>query len=147
MSNLDRDLAEMRRLGYSSYGKYKLDHPNTGKSVTEPPPKKPRQCALPKEYHLVCDFCGKPFISPIAQKMYCSTECRRKNAKKKYRDRKLSESQKRIAKCLICGREFQQLRSSHKYCGGSCKRTANLEIQRQWRARLKEAQQCSTITK
>ena len=28
MSNLDKDLAEMRRLGYTSYGKYKLDYPN-----------------------------------------------------------------------------------------------------------------------
>lgn len=37
MSNLDRDLAEMRRLGYgTNYGKYKLDHPNTG--MIQPPP-------------------------------------------------------------------------------------------------------------
>lgn len=147
MDNLDKDLKEMRRLGYSSYGKYKLDYPTTKPEASKPVGKKPKQSAPSKEHHLVCNFCGNPFISPIAQKMYCSTECCRKNAKKRYQERKLTEKQKRIAKCLICGREFQQLRSSHKYCGGSCKRTANLEIQRQWRARLKEAQQCSTITK
>ena len=37
MSNLDRDLAEMKRLGYTSYGKYKLDYPNTN---PDPPKKK-----------------------------------------------------------------------------------------------------------
>ena len=141
MSNLDRDLAEMRRLGYSSYGKYKLGHPNTGmtQSAQKPLPKKPRQCAPPKEYQLVCDFCNKPFTSVVANKMYCSTECARKNAKKQYQERKFPGKQERIGRCLVCGSEFQQLRSSNKYCGESCRRTAKLETTRQWRARLKEA--------
>lgn len=140
MSNLDRDLAEMRRLGYgTNYGKYKLDYPNTGKPAPKPTPKKPRQCAPPKEYQLVCDFCGKPFTSLTANKMYCSTECCRKNSKKQYQERKLSKKQERTAKCLVCGSEFPQLRSNNKYCGETCRRTAKLEVMRQWRQRLKEA--------
>lgn len=142
MSNLDKDLAEMRRLGYgTNYGKYKLDHPNTGmiQPAPEPPPKKPRQCAPPKEYQLVCDFCGKSFTSLVANKMYCSTECARKNAKKQYQERKLSEKQKHTGKCRVCGAEFQRARSNIKYCGDACRRTAKLEVMRQWRTRLKEA--------
>lgn len=142
MSNLDRDLAEMQRLGYgTNYGKYKLDHPNTGmiQPAQEPPPKKPRQCAPPKEYQLVCDFCGTLFTSTVANKMYCSTECARKNAKKQYQERKLLEKQKRTGKCRVCGAEFQRGRSNIKYCGDACRRIAKLEVMRQWRARLKEA--------
>ena len=106
----------------------------------EPPPKKkPRQCAPPNEYQLVCDFCGETFTALVANKMYCSTECARKNAKKQYHERKLSEKQKRTGKCQVCGAEFQRLRSNNKYCGEACRRTAKLEVMRQWRARLKEA--------
>ena len=140
MDNLDKDLKEMRRLGYTSYGKYKLDYPNTRKqkSNSKPVQKKPQQHA-PAEHQLICSFCGKTFTSHLAHKMYCSTECCRKNAKKRYEERKSEGRKARSRACLICGTEFKQVRASHKYCSPECKRTAALETQRQWRARLKES--------
>ena len=139
MSNLDRDLAEMRRLGYTSYGKYKLDHPTTKPEASKPAGRKPRQCAPPKIYQLTCDLCGKAFTAKLSYKKYCSDSCYKKASQQHYRERKAGTRVKPVGTCVICGTTFTQLRSTQKYCSEECKIVGNRENQRQWRARLKEA--------
>lgn len=92
MSNLDRDLAEMRRLGYTSYGKYKLDHPST--KVETPMPGKPGRCAPPAKYRRECTYCGKAFVTADHRKTLCSDECKVLAAKKRYREKKQAKKAK-----------------------------------------------------
>ena len=80
MDNLDKDLAEMRRLGYTSYGKYKLDYPST--KVETPMPGKSRQCAPPATCRRECTHCGKTFVTADHRQTLCSSDCKLLAAKK-----------------------------------------------------------------
>lgn len=144
MSNLDKDLAEMRRLGYgTNYGKYKLDHPGNN-----PAPARPEQSEDPAEkqvkissgaFMLVCSFCGETFASDRASKLYCSTSCCRKTAKKRFKERSVKEPKEQSRICPICGQSFPVSSARIKYCGPECQRLAKIEATRQWRLRQKEA--------
>lgn len=147
MDNLDKDLAEMQRLGYSSYGKYKLDYPTTKPQASKSVGKSPKRSAPPKIHQLTCAHCGKAFTSKTSYKKYCSDSCYKNASQQHYRARIAGTRVKTIGICQICGASFQQLRSTQKYCSKECNAEGSRRNQREWRARLKEAKQCSTITK
>lgn len=136
MSNLDRDLAEMRRLGYTSYGKYKQDYLNT--KVEGTPTVKPRQCEPPAKYRRECAYCRKVFVTTDHRKTFCSDQCKRNAAKKRYNDRKREKKPKQIGYCIICGASFPKIRVTHICCGPECKAIRNRQVQDAWRKRLKE---------
>ena len=146
MSNLDRDLAEMRRLGYTSYGKYKLDYPNT---MPEPPKKESEafqtvrhQVSYDALYEYVCSFCGKQFTTIRVGVQYCSTKCCRAAAKKRCIERKRSESGEApitIVRCGECGKEFQKGLPFLKYCSKECQKKAYRRRNKEWYDRQKGA--------
>ena len=136
MDNLDKDLAEMRRLGYTSYGKYKLDHPST--KVETPIPGKPRQCAPPATYRRECTHCGKPFVTADHRQTLCSSDCKVLAAKKRYQEKKRAKKPKQIGQCVICGASFEKIRVTHMTCSKQCYVARNRQTQAAWRKRLKE---------
>ena len=139
MSDLDRDLAEMKRLGYGNdYGRYKADHPGCPRVAQHPA--KEKLHAPPVKYEKTCAFCGKTFSTDQAGKIYCSDPCHDAAARKRYYQRKAVQKVLTVARCAICGAEFVQLRGTHKYCSPECNRAGNRVNQSNWRARLKEAQ-------
>lgn len=131
MSNLDRDLAEAKRLGYGVwYGRYKADHP--GEPVVKPEPEpEPEPVVEEKPPDAVCALCGKPFRKCKSHQNYCSWECseeanrRRSNAR--YR-RKAPITEK--ITCPVCGIVFLPTNRAQKYCGKVCSREAELEAKR-----------------
>lgn len=145
MSNLDRDLAEMRRLGYTSYGKYKLDYPNT---KPEPPKKESDSFqtvhyAVPQEalHEYVCSYCGRSFTTPRTGVQYCSTKCCRASAKKRCYERKRSKLKPAviIVHCGECGKEFQKGMPFLKYCSKECQKKAYRRRNKEWYDRQKGA--------
>ena len=137
MDNLDKDLAEMRRLGYTSYGRYKLDYPNT----KQPTQKKSRQLAPPVEYRRVCAFCGNEFVTTNHRTMYCSDDCKERGIRRRYneRQREKKKKPKAVGRCIICGAPFEKLQVTNICCSSKCKRIRNLQVQKAWRARQKGA--------
>ena len=134
MSNLDRDLAEMRRLGYTSYGKYKLDYPNTkaeAQELEETPQEikaqEPEVCVI--DY--ICKHCGKTFESPRAGKQFCSKQCCRAFSKKQYLARQRKSKVPPVAKCPECGKEFSKIGNS-KYCCNECSAIAARRCRREY---------------
>ena len=87
MSNLDRDLAEAKRLGYGVwYGRYKADHPEP---VVKPAPEPEPEPVVEEEPNdAVCVICGKPFHKYKLHQKYCSVPCseeaNRRRSKAKY---------------------------------------------------------------
>ena len=137
MSNLDRDLEAMKRLGYTSYGKYKLDYPNTNKPSQKP--KKQMKRPPQFQYERNCACCGTPFVTTRVNRLYCSEPCKIKMGQQRYRGNKKEKRGPLVAKCEICGAEFVQIRASHKYCCKECHDEGGRRMSRLWRQRLKEA--------
>lgn len=88
--------------------------------------KKPK---LPYGSIVVCRNCGKEFIRDEKHKgfKYCSFECQQdfssKMSKALYENKKKKNPPK-IAKCIICGKEFKtdpQHNSTAKYCSKECR--------------------------
>ena len=146
MNNLDKDLQEMRRLGYTSYGKYKLDHPNTKvvKNKTSKSAAK-RNHSIPAQYNLVCAECEKEFVSARSYQLYCSDVCKDKAARKRCWDKKKKCKTKTYTHCAICGTEFEQRRLNHIYCSTECHDEGNRRCQRLWRQRQKGANDGASI--
>lgn len=134
MSNLDRDLAEMKRLGYASYGKYKVDHPYTQEDpekLVEPPKEiKPEKLEVGIGDY-VCKCCGKHFESARAGRKFCSTACCRLDAKRNYNQRQRERKEPAKACCEECGREFVKIGNS-KYCSNDCRKSATRRHQREY---------------
>lgn len=134
MSNLDRDLAEMKRLGYTSYGKYKVDHPYTKEDpekLVEPPKEiKPEKLEVGIGDY-VCKCCGKHFESARAGRKFCSTACCRLHAKRQYNLRQRENKAPILVNCPQCGREFIKKRNL-RYCSPECRKIAALKSQREY---------------
>ena len=134
MSNLDRDLAEMRRLGYTSYGKYKLDYPNT-KTEAQGLEEAPQETEVEEPevgiIDYICKHCCKPFESSRAGKQFCSKQCCRAFSKKQYRERQRVNKMPLMAKCPECGKEFYKVGNS-KYCGNECSAIAARRCKREY---------------
>lgn len=118
MDNLARDCMMARKLGYSSYGRYKTDYPHT------------RQLSEQEELDLsgdrVCKGCGKRFFATKPQQRYCTEECRIYTASKKAEERYRAAHPVAMGKCLRCGREFE-LGCRKKYCSDACREATALE--------------------
>ena len=143
MSNLDRDLAEMKRLGYTSYGKYKLDYPNTN---PDPPQKESDsfqtvyyQKSHAELYDCVCSFCGKSFTTTRFGVRHCSTKCCRAAAKKRHIEKKRSKPNppRIIVCCGECGKEFEKGIPFLKYCSEECQKKAYRRRNKEWYDRQK----------
>lgn len=69
-------------------------------------------------YQVICDCCGKAFISHDKRRSFCSHKCRDVYYKRsKGQDSRL-EPYKRI--CSICGKEFDTFNYSKKTCSDKC---------------------------
>lgn len=140
MSNLDRDLAEMRRLGYgTNYGKYKLDHPNTQSELLQKPSEDSTWKREPKQsgtepHDLICKCCGIAFTSDRAGRKYCSTACCRRAAKRLRYQRVRESAVPVIVRCIECGTEFEKTPTHLKYCSSECRKIATRKRQREWDA-------------
>jgi hypothetical protein len=66
MDNLAKDVIRAKRMGYSSYGMYKADHPHT-RQLSDV------ELAENRKY---CPICDKPFIPTRSGHTYCSTRCK-----------------------------------------------------------------------
>ena len=134
MSNLDKDLAEAKRLGYGVwYGRYKADHPGTPVVKPEPEP-----VVEEEPPDAVCDICGKPFLKYNYRQKYCSRECseeanrRRSNAK--YRQ-KAPFTQLTCSYCVIV---FLPSNRAQKFCSSECQRLNEIEKKREKRMSAKD---------
>ena len=139
MNNLDKDLAEMRRLGYTSYGKYKLDYPNTKiepqkKTVSSPSKKRDPKEIGAEPHELICQCCGSAFTSDRAGRKYCSTACCRRAAKRLHYQRVRESAAPVIVRCIECGTEFEKTPTHLKYCSSECRKIATRKRQREWDA-------------
>lgn len=140
MSNLDRDLAEMRQLGYGiNYGKYKLDHPNTKSEALQKPSEDSTRKREPKQsgaepHDLVCQCCGSAFTSDRSGRKYCSTACCRRAAKRLHVQRVRESAAPVIVHCIECGTEFEKTPNHLKYCSSECRKIATRKRQREWDA-------------
>ena len=67
LDNLTKDCIRARKLGYSSYGKYKADHPNTKES------EEPMEL---QEGTIQCHYCYGRFVPSRKDAKFCSTKCR-----------------------------------------------------------------------
>lgn len=135
MSNLDRDLAEMKRLGYTSYGKYKLDYPNTRSSPKPAPSLNAGEFeALEVGIHdYICKCCGSSFAATRAGRKFCSTACCRLHAKRQYNLRQRENKghpTPSVAVCPKCGREFIK-KGNLRYCGPECRDMAARKLQKE----------------
>lgn len=73
-------------------------------------------------YELECKSCGKPFVGKAMNQLYCSKECKPKQA----RPKKVSQ-----ITCQTCGKQCTGNKSK-KYCSEACKRLANREKAREY---------------
>ena len=133
MSNLDRDLAEMKRLGYTSYGKYKLDYPNTSSSADPAPSLNASEFeALEVGIHdYICKCCGNSFASIRAGRKFCSTACCRLYSKRQYNLRQRENKETILVNCPQCGREFIK-KGNSRYCSPECSKIPALESRRKY---------------
>lgn len=94
MTNLDKDLAMMRKLGYGPhYGAYKADYPNTREKEPE--------VILDERDYGTCRNCGRRFSKKGRgyRKLYCDDTCRiQYNSRIKYE--KTQERRKRNGQSL-----------------------------------------------
>ena len=67
LTNLEKDVIRARLMGYSSYGRYKVDYPNT---------KKPEEQEKELENAVQCHHCYGYFIPCRKGVRYCSNKCR-----------------------------------------------------------------------
>lgn len=135
MSNLDRDLAEMKRLGYGNdYGRYKLDHPSTKvePQTQEEPSQKPDAKVLDVAiYDYTCQYCGKNFAADRKGRKFCSKKCCRGESRRQFRQRQRNGEGIVMIRCIKCGREFIK-KGNSKYCSPECSKIAALESQRKY---------------
>ena len=67
LDNLEKDVLRARLLGYSSYGRYKVDYPNTKKQEEE---------AIESDKAVQCHHCYRYFVPCRKGVRYCSPKCR-----------------------------------------------------------------------
>ena len=131
MDNLDRDLIRMRMLGYgTNYGKYKQDFPNTKIEEEELPDPEPNR---------TCVYCGVGFYTDHRARKYCSEECYRKEANRRYWNSAQRRKRAYITKCAECGSEFNSVDQRIKYCSVSCRRAAARKQEKTRRDKRKES--------
>ena len=139
MSNLDRDLAEMQRLGYgTNYGRYKLDFPDTNVKTNPAKTLGPEDYEeIPEVLHdLACSFCGESFKS-TRMKKYCSVTCCKAAAKRRRNQRVQEAAQFVTVRCAECGAQFHKSRQFLKYCSKECRTKAQRRYCREWDARYR----------
>lgn len=67
LDNLEKDVIRARLMGYSSYGRYKVDYPNTKESEEQ---------EKELENAIQCHHCYGYFIPCRKGVRYCSNKCR-----------------------------------------------------------------------
>lgn len=129
MSNLDRDLAEAKRLGYGVwYGRYKADYP--GEPVVKPEPE-PEPVVEEEPLDAVCALCGQPFHKYNMYHKYCSVACSEEANRRRSRDKyRRKEPITEKITCPVCGIVFLPTHRAQKYCDKACRREAELEAKR-----------------
>ena len=66
LDNLDMDVIRAKKLGYSSYGKFKIDHPNT----------RNEDHVIYSKDAIRCMYCGVKFIPSRKGNIFCCVPCR-----------------------------------------------------------------------
>lgn len=128
MSNLDRDLAEARKLGYGVwYGRYKADHPSAPEVMA---PEVQLPCEEDPAYGC-CPVCGKRFKKFSRMHRYCSGECkevanRRRTAAKYHANAPVIHQQE----CPHCAKVFLPSHRRQKYCCSDCRLDAERQRKR-----------------
>lgn len=90
--NLALDAMDARKAG-QTYGKWKVNHPNT-KEANEP-----RLAAAGKKKHaakvleVVCMGCGKTFTTENSQRRYCTDECKKRKDRAALRAKNKADAQ------------------------------------------------------
>lgn len=74
-------------------------------------------CTACSKKHGLCDDCGAEFGKRAPNHRYCSKQCQKKNANKKY-----IPKQARPRPCKRCGGSFLPKTTSHRYCSKECLR-------------------------
>lgn len=80
LDNLTKDCIRARMLGYSSYGKYKVDHPHTKEKEDE---------SLDPQETAQCYYCYGKFVPIRKGVKFCSQKCREKYRYKMSRSREI----------------------------------------------------------
>lgn len=106
MDNLSKDMVACKKAGFgSSYGKWKATQPVVD-SVPQPPNGKVK----------VCKNCGKEFVEPPRKmgngRIFCNMACQIQ-----YNQHDYIPIDK---KCEFCGKEFQAMRTNHRFCCNRC---------------------------
>lgn len=66
LTNLEKDVIRAKKLGYSSYGKYKVDYPNT----------RDEDSIIYSKDTIRCRHCGERFLPKRKGNIFCSNRCR-----------------------------------------------------------------------
>lgn len=139
MDNLSRDAMAAMRAG-QTYGKWKAEHPHTKDAPPAPVPV--------EEFHRTkeCCNCGKkfPLYDRASNVKYCSDECKKEAAKRRYMEREGAKPVTRI--CVVCGKEYQADRRNKGTCSPECayknSATRRYEAIKRWRKKKKGEKAC-----
>lgn len=138
MDNLARDAMAALRAG-QTYGKWKAEHPHT-RDIPAPVPVE--ESCRTKE----CCNCGKkfPLYGKSSSTKYCSDECKREAAKRRYMESTAANRATRI--CVICGKEYQADGRNRGTCSPECayknSATRRYEAMKRWRNKQKGEKAC-----
>lgn len=85
-----------------------------------------------KNYDVVCECCGKPFIAHNTRTRFCSRRCKDIAYKRsKGQDSRLDPYQRQ---CLVCGKEFETFNPSKVTCSDECSKEHRKEVEkRHWK--------------
>ena len=87
-------------------------------------------------FYLQCQECGKVFSAHNANRVYCTSKCRRKAAKKRLQGYNIPSDV--IRTCAFCGETFKAKNSNEKYCSIECRKEVQRNRSRKYMAAKRE---------